>query len=177
MILIGMSKTLNKASRKKPQFRIRRIRSVDTDFMAEMLYEAIFVPDGAPPPPRSVIEWREISRYLENWGRAGDFGVVAMVDGMKAGAAWCRLFAEDDKGFGFVDERTPELTIALKKEFRGRGIGTVLLKAMIEAAEKLGFQAISLSVDERNKAAHLYVREGFAVVSKKRRSLTMFRAI
>jgi hypothetical protein len=58
-------------------------------------------------------EERPVYRYVQNWGRPGDAGVIALEGPHPAGAAWYRLFSERAPGFGFVDERTPELTIAV----------------------------------------------------------------
>ena len=64
---------------------------------------------------------RPVYRYVQNWGRKGDAGVMAL-DGPHAyGAAWYRLFTEDEPGFGFVDEETPEVTIAVVPSRRGKG--------------------------------------------------------
>jgi hypothetical protein len=64
----------------------------------------------------------ELSRYLEGWPRAGDFGVVAeTVNGISVGAAWCRIFAVEDAGYGFVAPEVPELTIGVLPGHRSTG--------------------------------------------------------
>ena len=90
---------------------------------------------------------RPVYRYVQNWGRPGDAGVIAL-DGPHAyGAAWYRLFTADEPGFGFVDEQTPELTIAVVPSRRGKGAGAELLEALLERARADGFDAVSLSAD------------------------------
>jgi hypothetical protein len=89
-----------------------------------MLYLAVYVPPGSPPYPRSILEMPAIDRYVRGWGtRQGDDGVIALSDLGPAGAAWLRCFTADAPGYGYVDESTPELTIAVLKPYRNRGIG------------------------------------------------------
>jgi len=81
---------------------------------------------------------RPVYRYVRNWGRPGDAGVIAM-DGPHAyGAAWYRLFTPDEPGFGFVDEKTPELTIAVVPSRRGKGAGREMLQALLDRARESG---------------------------------------
>ncbi len=65
--------------------------------------------------------------------------VIALEGGFPVGAAWFRLFTRDEPGFGFVDEQTPEVAIAVVPSRRGRGIGSELLDALIEVAKEQGY--------------------------------------
>ncbi|WP_246528034.1 GNAT family N-acetyltransferase [Pseudarthrobacter albicanus] len=66
----------------------------------------------------------ELSHYPEGWPRSGDFGVVAeTADGTPVGAAWGRIFAGEDAGYGFVAPDIPELTIGVLTGHRGTGAG------------------------------------------------------
>lgn len=109
----------------------------------------------------SVLAEPAVSRYVEGWGRPGDFALVAESGGNMAGAAWYRLFPADDPGYGFVDERTPEVTIGVEPSHRESGIGRSLLEALAEAARRAGHPALSLSVEVDNPALRLYERVGF----------------
>ena len=114
---------------------------------------------------------RPVYRYVRNWGRPGDAGVIAM-DGPHAyGAAWYRLFTADEPGFGFVDEKTPELTIAVVPSRRGKGAGRELLEALLERARMDGFEAVSLSTDARQVA--WYEGFGFQTVAESPHAVTM----
>ena len=118
---------------------------------------------------------RPVYRYVRNWGRTGDAGVVAM-DGPHAyGAAWYRLFTVDEPGFGFVDEKTPELTIAVVPSRRGKGAGKELLDALLDRARADGFQAISLSTDERQ--VPWYEGFGFETVAQSPHAVTMVKRL
>jgi ribosomal protein S18 acetylase RimI-like enzyme len=104
-----------------------------------------------------------VARYVNNWGRPGDAGLIAWEAG-PVGAAWYRLFPASAPGFGFVDEQTPELAIAVVPSRRGRGYGHELLGGLLDCARKDGFRAISLSVARDNPARHLYESYGFEQV-------------
>lgn len=98
---------------------------------------------------------------MEDFGRSGDFGVVADAGAQPLGAAWWRRFPADAPGYGFIDEATPELSVAVLAAHRGRGIGTALLRALMREARGRGIGRLSLSVEHDNPAAALYERLGF----------------
>ncbi len=114
---------------------------------------------------------RPVYRYVRNWGRPGDAGVIAM-DGPHAyGAAWYRLFTPDEPGFGFVDEKTPELTIAVVPSRRGKGAGREMLQALLDRARESGYQAVSLSTDAQQ--IEWYEGFGFETVAESPHAVTM----
>ena len=99
--------------------------------------------------------------------------MIALDDGFPVGAAWFRVFKGAEPGYGFVDESTPELAIAVVPSKRGHGIGDELLQALIEKAEAGGYDRLSLSVEPGNPARKLYERHGFAVVDEGDEAWTM----
>ncbi|MAT06796.1 MAG: GNAT family N-acetyltransferase [Acidimicrobiaceae bacterium] len=133
-----------------------------------MLYEALFVPPGAAPFPADIVDAPGIVDYHADFGtRSGDVGVVATIDDAPVGAAWVRRL----HGYGFVDDTTPELTVAVVAAHRGRGIGDALLASLWSRVERC-----SLSCDRRNPAIRLYERHGFAIVDTDgEHSVTMLR--
>jgi len=145
----------------------------DAAFLTEMLVEAAFWrPDG---PQRSVDDLSrrpELTRYVAGWPRPTDLGVVAEAR-RPVGAAWLRLFAASDPGYGFVNVATPEVSMGVVREWRGRGIGARLLDALVTAARGADLTALSLSVEPDNYARRLYERVGFRQIGQVGGSLTM----
>ena len=111
----------------------------------------------------SVIKQPLLARYVSGWGRNGDYGCVAETNTKAIGMAWLRLWRGEDKGFGYISDRIPELAIAVLPEYRGQGIGSCLLKLILVVA-KDRFPAISLSVRSDNPVVRLYERVGFVRV-------------
>jgi ribosomal protein S18 acetylase RimI-like enzyme len=163
--------------KKAMEYSIRFLMPSDQMFLWEMLYQSLYVPKGAAPFERSVVNRPEIARYVKDWGRENDSGFVA-VDGNNRpiGAIWLRLLKDDEKGSGYVDDETPELGMAVLPEYRGLGIGTSLLARLTEAAGA-SYESISLSVANGNPALRLYQRAGFVVVGKCGDSITMSRKL
>ncbi len=151
---------------------IHSATSGDEPFLWQMLYQAVYVPPGQPPPPPDVVRRPELSRYVTDWGEPDDLGVVAESDGQPVGAAWLRCLRGERRGYGYVDDRTPELTIAVLPEYRGRSIGGQLLTRLLAEASHR-FPAVSLSVISGNPARRLYERHGFTVHADNGGSLTM----
>ncbi len=81
------------------------------------------------------------------------------------------------KGFGFVDEQTPELSMALKPAYRGQGIGTMLMEALLQTLQQQGYKQLSLSVDKRNRAVGWYKKLGFEIVAASGSAYTMLKQV
>ncbi len=141
---------------------IRRGGPQDVPFLRDMLRHAYYARWGDEETAGIPL-----SRYVEGWGRPGDTALVVIEGFQPVAAAWYRLFRVEEPGYGFVDERTPELTIAVVPSGRGRGYGKQLLTALLEQARKEGFERVSLSVEPDNPAIHLYERYGFAKVGER----------
>lgn len=147
------------------EYKIRQETEQDNDFLWEMLYQSIFIVEGEAKPSREILKQPDLLKYLCNWGRQGDIALIATDSSDNpVGAIWIRLFDETNKTYGYIDENTPVLSIALLPEYRGKGIGTMLLKEMIRKAKNFGFISLSLSVDPKNPALRLYERQGFVKV-------------
>jgi GNAT superfamily N-acetyltransferase len=148
----------------------------DEPILRDMLYLAVFVPPGGPPPDHSVVAQPEVALYVRGWGRIGDDGIIALESsGAHIGAAWLRLWSEHDHGYGFIDTRTPELSVAVRPDVRRCGIGTELLQRLLQRADEW-YDSVSLSVSVENPAVQLYQRLGFVSVTVNGASFTMRRS-
>jgi ribosomal protein S18 acetylase RimI-like enzyme len=154
---------------------IRPLELEDEPFLWEMLYQAIHVPEGQTPLPRESIQIPELARYVQSWGRKGDCGFLSSdtLTSQPIGAVWLRLPIGEHKGYGYVDDNTSELSIAVLSKYRGQGVGTQLLTYLF--ASEWGNLSISLSVSADNPAVRLYKRFGFEIISRSDTSLTMKR--
>lgn len=158
------------------EIRVRPALSSDQTFLEDMLYESLYVPEGHEPFPRDIIHRPELAKYVEQWGKAGDVALIA-VDSKKdlpVGAIWLRLLEGSQKGYGYVNDETPEVGIAVMPEYRGQGIGTHLFAQLFEAVGLL-YDTISLSVSKGNPAQKLYEHLGFEVVAEDETSITMLK--
>ncbi|WP_438347963.1 GNAT family N-acetyltransferase [Paenibacillus sp. FA6] len=157
------------------RYTIRPITEQDIPFLWKMLYESLYVREGQEPFSREVIKEPVISKYVDDWGKEGDMGYIAVnSEGHSIGSITIRYFNEDNKGFGYINNDIPELGMAIMPEYRGRGIGTALLKRLFDGMKERGIKRISLSVDPNNLAAvKLYQRFGFKEVGMVDTSITM----
>ncbi len=65
------------------------------------------------------------------------------------------------QGLAHVDERTPQLGIAVFPPFQGQGYGSALMTTALDAARAAGYHQVSLTVHPENPAIALYERCGF----------------
>lgn len=144
-------------------FKIREIRKCEYPALADFLYEAIFIPQGMEKPSRSILKQSELQVYIAEFGKADDYCLVAEEKGGLAGAVWARIM--DD--YGHMDDETPSLAISLYEEYRHLGIGTALMRAMLNLLREKGYERASLSVQKANVAVGLYRKVGFEVVEER----------
>ena len=142
-------------------YTIREMQEQEYPLLDNFLYEAIFIPEGIEPPPKTIITSPELQVYVERFGELeDDRGLVAEVDGKIVGAVWVRIMND----YGHMDDETPSLAISLYKEYRGFGIGTALMKKILALLKENGYKQVSLSVQKANYAAKLYLKVGFEIV-------------
>lgn len=122
---------------------IKKIRQSEIQVLSDFLYEAIFIPEGAVPPPREIIKQPELQLYISDFGKYDDdIGYVAEVNGNIID--WCCVGSY----YGHIDDETPSFAISLNKEHRGQCIGTALMKTMLEKLKKRDYKQTSLAVQK-----------------------------
>lgn len=145
------------------EYNIRKICENEYCLLKDFLYEAIFVPDGIPAPPKSIIDQPELQVYIRDFGKyESDIGLIAETDGKAVGAVWVRIM--DD--YGHIDNGTPSFAISLYKDHRGMGIGTAMMKKMLGILKSKGYKQASLAVQKVNYAVKLYRKTGFEIVGE-----------
>lgn len=145
-----------------PSLHIRPLGPDDQALLWDVLHIALWDPPPALLRPKAVLQSPHIRIYAEDWGRAGDIGMVLELanEGEPIGACWMRLLA-DQQGLAFIDVATPQLGIGLFPCFQGKAYGRGLLLAALDAARVAGFRQVSLTVHRANPALRMYERCGF----------------
>lgn len=153
---------------------IRKMKKTEYPLLNDFLYEAIHIPQDAEAPPRSIINIPELQVYVEQFGRGrADYALAAEVDSKIVGAVWVRIMND----YGHIDEKTPSLAISLYKPYRGLGIGTALMEAMLSLLKGKGYESVSLSVQQANAAVRMYQRLGFQIVDENEEEYLMVKEL
>ena len=142
---------------------IRSLKQNETELLKVFLYEAIYIPEGVEPPPADIVERPELRVYTDDFGtRPGDNCLVAVDENKVVGAVWTRIMND----YGHVDDETPSFAISLYKEYRGKGIGTRLMKEMLALLRYRGYRRASLAVQKENYALKIYQDVGFHIIDE-----------
>ena len=144
-------------------YTIRIIDEKEYGILEDFLYEAIFIPKNVPAPPREIIYKPELQVYVSDFGKSkGDLGLVAEADKKIIGAVWVRIMND----YGHIDNETPSFAISLYKDYRSCGIGTALMKKMLDMLNQAGYKQASLAVQKENYAVKMYKKVGFEIVDE-----------
>jgi ribosomal protein S18 acetylase RimI-like enzyme len=163
---------MNDSSKQEEEVSLVPLREEHADHIKEALYKALHNP-GGEPLGEEVLKEDCLLPYYEFWGREDDYGFAAIIQDEVIGVCWCRLI-KGGWGFGYIDDDTPELSIAVWDAYRDRGIGTKLLDMTIRETRLRGYRGLSLSVQRDNRSASLYRRMGFKEVSIEGDAFTMY---
>lgn len=155
------------------RIRLRLAEPADAPFMTDMLTEAVCA--VTQHDPAQMRHDPQIRGYIADWPRHGDRGFVAIDQhGTPVAACWLRYRSTADPGYGHLADDIPELTIAVRPDMRGRGIGRALLDHTVTDAQTRGVTALSLNVEHGNHAArNLYHSLGWHTVTSDAHSDTM----
>ena len=158
----------------KQPYLIRPLLAEEQGQLRLFLLNAVYQKPGSPPLDPSLAELPMLSQYWKDFSRPGDHCLVAERDGRLVGAVWTRLLPQ---GYGHVADDTPELSISVLDGYRGQGLGTLLIRAMLQTLSGFGYRNVSLSVQKENPACALYTRLGFALVREDGEDLIMMQAL
>ena len=143
-------------------YQIRPIHSTEIPLLKDFLYEAIFIPEGTVTPPRDILDDESLQVYIQDFGKSSDdYCLVAEVGDKVVGAIWSRIMND----YGYIADDVPSIAISLYKEYRNQGIGSVLLKQMLDLLKSKGYKSVSLSVQKANYAMRMYQKAGFNILS------------
>lgn len=143
------------------EYTVREIKCCELPMLKEFLYHAIFIPEGADFPPRSILENDDLRVYIDKFGsKPDDKCYVAVTDGKTIGAVWVRIMED----YGHIDNETPSFAISVLREYRKQGIGTALMKTMLQFLKDNHYKQASLAVQKANYAVKMYQKAGFRTV-------------
>ena len=155
-------------------FRIRNIKETEYDLLSDFLYDAIYIPEGVKAPAKEIIKRPELQVYVADFGkRKGDYCLVAENDKKIIGAVWVRIMND----YGHIDNETPSFAISVKQEYRNHGIGTALMRSMLDLLKKENYKQASLAVQKANYAVKMYKDVGFEIVDENEEEYIMIRKL
>jgi L-phenylalanine/L-methionine N-acetyltransferase len=139
--------------------QIRRVRTSDAEAMARLMGDPDVLGNLLQLPFPSVEAWRT---RLAEWDQPGrsDLLLVAEAEGALVGNAGL-----NPVGPALRRRHAMHLGITVAKGWQGRGVGTQLMAALLDAADRwLGCLRIELTVFTDNEAAiALYRKFGFEI--------------
>jgi ribosomal protein S18 acetylase RimI-like enzyme len=145
--------------------QLRPARADDEPFLLTTLFHAAHANDEPGVLPRHLLGNPALARYVVGFGRPGDLGILALRGEAPVGAAWVRLLVGAERGYGWVDDDTPELAVAVLPDAVNAGVGTAMLTELLARARER-YSGVSLSVRGDNPARRLYLRLGFEPVAE-----------
>ena len=157
---------------------IRPIQKEEILLLEDFLYEAIFVKDMNVPISREILNEPEIQVYIKDFGKPDDVCLVAETDNKIIGAVWTRILHGEVKGFGNIDDSTPEFAISVYKEYRNEGIGTKLMTEILKLLKEKGsYKQVSLAVQKDNYALSMYQKTGFKIIGEREEEYIMLQEL
>ena len=143
---------------------LRAVEPTENALIFSFLTIAARMADSSEPIQKALVD-KQLTKYWQGWGRASDYGVVAVreLDSLPLCCAWLRQLPTDDGGY--LEDGILELAFGTVASERGRGLGTRVLKQLIETSPPSA-KGISLSVRAENPVVRLYRSLGFETVAE-----------
>ena len=124
-------------------------------YIRELSEEKIYLLMEPGETPKTI---EEEERFISAYHRDGRRLIVCVLDGKIVGSADCRI------GNLNKTRHTASFGVAVRKEYRRRGVGTALMKEVMKWAKEQGAEKLWLSVFSTNeRAIALYKKLGFRV--------------
>ncbi len=106
-------------------------------------------------------------RFGESWSRSQCSGMLGHKN------TWVELTREGDQPTGFalsrmIIDEAELLLIAVRPDYRGKGVGKSLLKQVCDSAASKGAKRLHLEVRDGNAAANLYRMTGFKQIGRRK---------
>ncbi len=144
------------------ELTIRPIRREEFPLLADFLYDAIYRSDPSSPLPRQIVEHPSLRIYIADFGSPTTAAWSRKRKGTSSEWSGCAAF----RAYGYIGEGIPEFVLSVAAPCRGQGIGTRLMREMLQRLSAAGYPEASLSVQRRNPAVRLYRRLGFRTVKR-----------
>ena len=152
------------------QYIIREMRQDEYPMLSDFLYQAIFQPDKTNLAPRCIIERPELQVYIKDFGtKKDDHCFCAEADGKVVGAVWVRNI----DGYGNIGNDIVEFAISVFDDYQQQGIGTALMRQMIDLLKSLHYHQASLAAQKANLAVRMYKKVGFEIIGETEQEFIM----
>lgn len=140
-----------------------REKTPDCDKKIEdFFYDTFYLPFGMTSLPREILNAPYYRKFFFNLGREkGDlcFEACDTATNEIVGVVWTRLIPYDSER----DYKTPFLLISVLTQYRGKGIGSSLMRRILAELKCAGYTEVILSVHYQNRAIALYEKFGFSI--------------
>lgn len=90
-------------------YNIRELKPSEYSLLKDFTYHAIFQRDPNNLLSKDILNNPELEVFYEDFGKPDDFGLIATHENQAIGAVWARILDGPVKGFGHIDNKTPEL--------------------------------------------------------------------
>ena len=148
------------------RFEIRSAGPEDADAMTLLEHESAIHHAAVDPDRWRVPPLEDVAEHRRHWNRAKprSEGLVAVADGRVVGML--ELWLERPRGVGGarIPRVTVDLGVSVDRDWRGRGVGTALMRAAEDWARAHGAERMVLDLASKNDGARrLYDRLGYQV--------------